>query len=72
MTAGSKTGKWLRAGCFAPWTLKNSGHMRLIVIGFAHKQLGFAPGYQFAYVGNTDITIDNKIDFLKTATMLSG
>jgi hypothetical protein len=44
----------------------------MLVIGFASETGGFEPGYQFAYVGNCSVATENKINFLRTATLLTA
>ena len=46
--------------------------MRLVVVGFADEHSGFEPGYQFALIGggHSD-SVTTKINFLKTATLLT-
>jgi hypothetical protein len=50
------------------------GHRRLVVVGYASESGGFEPGYSFALIGGSggeaDI-ITTKINFLKTATLLT-
>ena len=74
-TDGADTGHWRCCGCFDKWTWAEGGHMRMAVLGFSNEVSGFEPGYQFCLVGEISNdtgfdSIDNKINFLKTATML--
>jgi len=69
-------GSWRCCGCFSKWTWGESGHMRLVVVGVASESGGFEPGYEFALIGNENSysnndPIDVKINFLKTATLLT-
>ena len=43
----------------------------MLVIGEADEQLGFKPGYQFAYIGATTDATENKIHILRTANALT-
>ena len=75
-TDGAKVGDWRCCGCFGKWTWGDSGHMRLTVVGQASESGGFEPGYEFALIGNekshpTNDPPDIKINFLKTATLLT-
>ena len=46
--------------------------MRLIVIGYASEHSGFEPGYSFALIGGGQSdSVTTKINFLKTATLLT-
>ena len=74
-TDGADSGHWRCCGCFGRWTWAAGGQMRMLVLGFANEVSGFEPGYQFCLVGDISNdasfdSIDNKINFLKTATIL--
>jgi hypothetical protein len=75
-TDGADVGSWRCCGCFGKWTWAEMGHRRLVVVGKASESGGFEPGYTFALIGgsasdpNADI-VANKINFLKTATLLT-
>ena len=73
-TAGQKEGQRRCCGCFSKWTWATSGSMWLFVVGFASESSGFEEGYEFALIGSSpqkDDGIDAKINFLKTATLLT-
>ncbi len=69
-SAGADEGHWRCATCWGKWCWGLCGPMRLVVIGRASMEGGFEPGYQFAYIGDTDASIDNKMAFLRTASIL--
>ena len=71
--AGKSTGSWRCCGCFGKWSWDIAGSTRLIVVGLANESNGFLPGYQFAFIGDArgDGAVDIKLNFLKTATLLT-
>ena len=71
-TEGRQHHGWRCACCFGKWTWALGGNMRLIVVGLASEASGFEPGYQFALIGGGHCdSIDTKINFLRTAVLLT-
>ena len=68
---GKETGYWHCAACFDRWGWRKSGNTRLIVIGEADEDGGFIGEYELAYTGKPSQKLDNKIQFLKTAQVLT-
>ena len=62
--------QWRCGTCFGKWNWSLCGCMRLVVVGKASIEGGFEPGYQFSYIGQTDASVDNKLAFLRTASIL--
>jgi hypothetical protein len=73
-TLGEKVGSWRCCFCFDKFTWARMGSSRLVVVGKASESGGFEPGYSFALIGGSggaDDVISTKINFLKTATLLT-
>jgi hypothetical protein len=69
-SAGQSEGHWRCGTCWGKWGWSLCGSMRMIVVGKASVSGGFEPGYKFSYIGETDTSIDNKLAFLRTASLL--
>jgi len=73
-TDGVRVGSWRCCLCFDKFTWAKMGSSRLVVVGQASESGGFEPGYSFALIGGSggvDDIISTKINFLKTATLLT-
>ena len=70
-SSGSDEGHWRCAGCFDKWSWALCGHMRMVIVGRATEEFGFSEPPRFAYIGQADAGIDNKVAFLRTAALLT-
>ena len=66
--AGEKAGHWRCASCLKRWGWSSDGHKRLFVIGADDGDDDSQ--YFFAYIGNSSQKMENKINFVKTCSML--
>jgi hypothetical protein len=69
---GRDQGHWRCGTCFGQWNWTLCGPMRMLVVGKADAESGFSKDYMYSYIGECDATVDNKVNFLKTATLLSA